>query len=96
MKWGSHKNGDRRYIIKYAWYPIRIENRWFDPKVQWRWLELVKIRQEYYTYTDDTNIFKYMKNSLKIFFLGGFWKNEMFVDFDKSEIREKKLKELGL
>jgi hypothetical protein len=97
MRWGSEsKNDDRRYIIKYAWYPIRIENRWFDPKVEWRWLELVKIRQEYYTYSDDTNIFKDMKNSLKIFFIGGFWKNEVFVDFDKSELRERKLKKLGI
>jgi hypothetical protein len=97
MKWGSHKNDERRYIIKYAWYPIRIENRWFDPKVQWRWLERVKIRQVYETDPwPNPNIFKEISNTIKVFLFGGIWKNEMFVEFDKSEIRDKKLKELGI
>ena len=39
MRWGSKaKNDDIRYIIKYTWYPIRIKNRWFDPKIEWSWL----------------------------------------------------------
>ena len=46
MKWGStNKNDDRRYIIKYAWFPTRIENRWSESRIQWRWFERVKIRQ---------------------------------------------------
>ena len=95
MRWGSNKNDDRRYIIKYAWYPIRIENRWFEPKVQWRWFERVKIRQVYETDPwVDTNIFKEISNSIKVFLFGGIWKNEMFVEFDKSELREKKTKEV--
>ncbi len=101
MKWGSRKNDDRRYIIKYAWYPIRIENRWFDPKVEWRWLERVKIRQVYETnpsgWADPSNnIFKEIGNSIRVFLFGGIWRNELFVDFDKSELRERKLKKLGI
>jgi hypothetical protein len=98
MKWGSEaKNDDRRCIIKYAWYPIRIQNRWSDPKIEWRWLETVKIRQEYknYAYHID-NPFKMIYCELKIFLFGGFWENELFVEFNKDELRDQKLKKLGI
>ena len=98
MRWGSEaKNDERRYIIKYAWYPIRIENRWFDPKIEWRWLEKVKIRQEYQNSTyhiDNPLVMIYC--DLKLFLFGGFWKNECFIEFDKDELRDQKLKKLGI
>ena len=98
MKWGStNKNDDRRYIIKYAWFPTRIENRWSEPRIQWRWLERVKIRQEYKTHVYDiNNPFRMIYCELKIFLFGGFWENECFVEFSKDELRENKLKKLGL
>ena len=98
MRWGSEaKNDDRRCIIKYAWYPIRIQNRWSDPKIEWRWLETVKIRQEYknYAYHID-NPFKMIYCELKIFLFGGFWENELFLEFNKDELRDQKLKKLGI
>lgn len=98
MRWGSEaKNDDRRCIIKYAWYPIRVENRWSDPKIEWRWLETVKIRQEYknYAYHID-NPFKMIYCELKIFLFGGFWENELFLEFNKDELRDQKLKKLGI
>ena len=98
MRWGSEaKNDDRRCIIKYAWYPIRIQNRWSDPKIEWRWLETVKIRQEYknYAYHID-NPFKMIYCELKIFLFGGFWENELFVEFNKDELSDQKLKKLGI
>ena len=50
MKWGSKtKHGDTRILKKYAWFPIRIRTRWGNPEVEWRWLEQVKIQQEYST-----------------------------------------------
>lgn len=98
MRWSSEaKNDDRRYIIKYAWYPIRIENRWFEPKIEWRWLETVKIRQWYKTSTyhiDNPLMMIYC--DLKLFLFGGFWKNECFVEFGKDELRDQKLKKLGI
>jgi hypothetical protein len=98
MRWGSEaKNDDRRYIIKYAWYPIRIKNRWFDPKIEWRWLETVKIRQVYETDPwPNPNIFKEIINSIKVHLFGGFWKNECFIEFGKDELRDQKLKKLGI
>ena len=102
MKWGSEaKNDDRRCIIKYAWYPIRIQNRWSDPKIEWRWLETVKIRQEYknYAYHID-NPFKMIYCELKIFLFGSITNNvhsgsalrTSFKFFSKSEFRNKSSK----
>lgn len=97
MRWGSEaKNDDRRYIIKYAWYPIRIENRRFDPKIEWRWLETVKIRQNYNTNSDNDNMIKELLNWIKVGLFGGFWENECFIEFDKDELRDQKLKKLGI
>lgn len=98
MRWGSEaKNDDRRCIIKYAWYPIRIKNRWSDPKIEWRWLETVKIRQEYKNYAHHIdNPFKMIYCELKIFLFGGFWENELFLEFNKDELRDQKLKKLGI
>ena len=61
MKWGSDaKNGDTRILKKYTWFPIRIKNRWSKPEIEWRWLEQVKIKQEYNTnnFHDDVNFIK--------------------------------------
>ena len=59
MNWGSvAKNGDTRILKKYAWFPIRIKNRWSKPEIEWYWLEQVKIKQEYNTnnFTGKMNI----------------------------------------
>lgn len=93
MKWGSvAKNGETRIIKKFAWLPIRIENRWSDRKIQWRWLEPIKIEQEYNTMYDGLNPIPY----LKIWLFGGYWKNKRFLEFNLDEIRDKKLKKLGI
>lgn len=93
MKWGSvAESGDTRIIKKFAWLPIRIKNKWSDRRVQWRWLERVKIEQEYNTFFDDINPVK----DLRLWLFGGFWKNERFLEFNLDEIRDKKLKKLGI
>lgn len=93
MKWGSvAKNGETRIVKKFAWLPIRIKNRWSDIKIQWRWLESVKIEQEYNTMFDGLNPI----TELKIWLFGGYWKNERFLEFNLDEIRDKKLKKLGI
>lgn len=94
MKWGSgsSRNGDMRVIKKYAWFPIRIKSRW-EHTTEWRWLELVKIRQEYHTNADyDFMIIR----DIKVYLFGGFWVNESFLEFDLAEKRDEKLKKLGL
>jgi hypothetical protein len=93
MNWGSvAENGDTRILKKYAWFPIRIENRWGNPRITWRWLEKVKIKQEYETYYDDINLVK----SIKVYLFGGYWKNKCFIEFNLDEKRDDKLKKLGI
>ena len=93
MKWvNTARCDDERVIKKYSWYPIRIKSRWSN-ETEWRWLELVKIRQEYHTSADyDLNVIK----DIKAYFFGGFWSNESFLEFDLAEKRDEKLKKLGL
>ncbi len=93
MKWGSvSKNEETRVITKYAFLPIRIKNRWSNNYIQWCWLEKVKIEQEYFTHYDDINPIKY----LKVWLFGGYWKNVRFLEFNIDEIRDEKLKKLGI
>jgi hypothetical protein len=94
MKWGSvSKNGETRVIVKYAFLPMRIKSIWADNPIQWRWLEKVKIEQEYFTHcNDDINPIK----DLKVWIFGGYWKNVRFLEFNKDEIRDEKLKKLGI
>ena len=97
MRWGSQsENEQTRTITKYDWYPIRIYNRWADKQIQWRWLERVKIEQEYNIHTDHHNIFTDIKNEFKIFILGGYWENKRFLEFNTDELREQRLKDLGI
>ena len=87
MRWNSDNiDGDRRIIIKYAWLPIRIKNR----SVEWRWLEQVKIRQEYRTdyFLDSGNLLAELLNWIKTSLFGGFWINESFQDFDLEKMQE--------
>ena len=42
------------------------------------------------------NIFKEIINSIKVHLFGGFWKNECFIEFGKDELRDQKLKKLGI
>jgi hypothetical protein len=95
MKWGSSaKSNDTRILKKYAWFPIRIRDKWNDPKIQWRWLETVKIRQEYNTTSGHLDIG--IIEDIKIYLFGGYWENLYFVELSKSEKRDEKLKKLGL
>lgn len=93
MRWVSnHKNDDTRVVIKWAWYPIRIKDRWSKYQVEWYWLTKVKIRQRYYTYQHDYNIIR----DIKIYLFGGYWKNESSLDFDEADVRDEKLRKLGI
>ena len=93
MKWGSKvRQGGTRTITKFAFFPIRIRDRWAVPEVEWRWLEKVKILQEYHTICDDVNLIR----DLQIFLFGGYWKNERFLEFNLEEKRAEKLKKLGI
>lgn len=89
MKWGSStKQNDTRVLKKYAWFPIRIRQKWHDPKVQWRWLETVKIKQEYNTSNyHDFNLLA----DIKIYLFGGYWENMHFIELDLDEKRDEKL-----
>lgn len=94
MKWGSKtKHGDTRILKKYAWFPIRIKSRWVNPEVEWRWLEQVKIKQEYSTGSfHDSSIIK----DIKVYLFGGYWESQYFMEFDLDEKRDNKLKKLGI
>lgn len=92
MKWFSNKRGETRVIKKYAWFPIRIYSRWREPEVEWRWLETVKIEQEYELVNIDSTVLQEIKG----YFLGGYWVNKRFIELDISEKRDEKLKKLGI
>lgn len=93
MKWGSKfRNGETRTITKFAWFPIRINNRW-ERGTEWAWLETVKIEQCYHT---NNYISSSMLQDLKVWLFGGYWENERFVPKTKEEIRDEKLDKLGI
>lgn len=93
MRWGSStKNGDTRILKKYAWFPIRIKNRWGNQEVEWSWLEKVKIKQEYSTGSFHDSIIK----DIKVYLFGGYWESQYFIEFDLDEKRDNKLKKLGI
>lgn len=92
MKWNSKRDGEIRVIKKYAWLPIRIKNYWGDPKIEWRWLEMVKIEQEYKV----PNINSSVLQEIKGYFFGGYWINRKFFEFGISDKRDKKLRKLGI
>lgn len=94
MKWGSvAKHGDTRILKKYSWFPIRIKSRWSNPEVEWRWLEQVKIKQEYSTGSfHDSSIIK----DIRVYLFGGYWESQYFMKFDLDEKRDNKLKKLGI
>jgi len=65
VKFRVPNDGERRYICKYLYFPLRI-------KKEWRWFQWASIMQVWYsTFYGTSNKF------LKIF---GRWKNERWAD----------------
>ena len=92
MKWGKKwRNGEMRTITKFAWLPIRIDNRWEG--AEWVWFETVKIKQCYHT---NERLSSSIGQDLKVWLFGGYWLNERFVPKTKDEIRNDKLDKLGI
>lgn len=92
MRWGSeHKYGTIRTVKKFAWLPIRIKGHWAG--AQWAWLETVKIEQEY---KQHESISSTISQDFMLWLFGGYWVNIRFVPKSEDELRDEKLKKLGI
>lgn len=92
MKWKfkKYKHGEVRTIEKFLFFPTCISK---NEVSEWRWLEKVKIKQKFY---NNINAFTTTVEDLKIEYLGGYWENLEFIEKSKDEIRNDKLKKIGV